>query len=301
MIGVLTWRAEDVTRQCLTSLTGLEQWPVPTIVVDNASGTGEGARLAAEFGAGVVSVERSENDGVPGGYNAALRWGIDRGATHVLLMNNDVHVNDAALLTKLIAAAAPGVAAVGPVVHDSDGSVFSAGGLIDWRRGRTGHRRQPLAPGEPYEAQWLDGPCLLVSLEAVRRVGGLAPEFFMYSEEVDWCVRARRAGFRLVVQPRAAVTHARGTKRPTMQVRELSLRNAILFMRRNGGAWQNLTAFAWAITYRPAAMVARCVARPHELIRVPGVVIRAIAWNASDAWARRRWRVPAQGPDLTKP
>jgi hypothetical protein len=86
-----------------------------------------------------------------------------------------------------------------------------------------------------------------------------------------------------------------------MRVRELSLRNAILFMRRNGGPWQNATSFVWAMTYRPAAMAARCITRPGELIRVPGAVARAIGWNISDAMARRHWRVPAHGPDLTKP
>jgi GT2 family glycosyltransferase len=216
-------------------------------------------------------------------------------------MNNDVLIDEPALIASLLAAAAPGVAAVGPIVRDADASIFSAGGAIDWPLGRTRHRRRPDRDDGPYDVEWLDGPCVLVSVEAVRRVGGLAPEFFMYSEDVDWCIRARRAGFRLVVQPRASVTHARGTKRPSMRVRELSLRNAILFMRRNGGAWQNLTSFMWAATYRPAAMAVRCASRPRELIRVPAVAVRAIGWNMRDAVARRRWRIPAQGPDLTKP
>ncbi|MBI2781879.1 MAG: glycosyltransferase family 2 protein [Chloroflexi bacterium] len=299
VLAVLTWRGEATTRRCLASLTRLDGWPLPTLVVDNGSGTGEGERLAAEFGEFVSASVRSVNDGVPGGYNAALRWGLQRGASHVLLLNNDIVVEDAGMVGSLLAAAAADVAAVGPIVRDVDGSVFSAGGLIDWPLGRTRHRRRPIREDSPYEVEWLDGPCLLVSLDAVRRIGGLAPEFFMYSEELDWCTRAGRAGFRIVVEPRAAVIHERGTRRPSMQVRELSLRNAILFMRRNGGVRQNLTSLAWSLIYRPLAMAARCVTRPADFVRVPGVVVRAVAWNVSDAISRRGWRIPAEGPDLT--
>jgi GT2 family glycosyltransferase len=299
VLAVLTWRDEATTRRCLASLTRLDAWPLPTLVVDNASGTGEGEHLAAEFGFPVSTLVRSVDDGVPGGYNAALNWGLEVGASHVLLMNNDIVVEQASLVASLLASAHPDVAAVGPVVRDPDGSVFSAGGLIDWNLGRTRHRRTPIRHHAPYEVAWLDGPCLLVSLDAVRRIGGLAPEFFMYSEDLDWCVRARHAGYRLVVEPRAAVMHVRGTRRPSMRVRELSLRNAILFMRRNGSMRQNLTSLAWAVTYRPLAMAARCVARPSDLVRVPGAVVRAFAWNVSDAVARRGWRIPAEGPDVT--
>jgi GT2 family glycosyltransferase len=268
-------------------------------VVDNASGTGEGERLAEAFGESVSALVRPIDDGVPGGYNAALRWGLEQGASHVLLLNNDVLVEDPAFLTELLAAAAPHTAAVGPLVREADGTIFSAGGTINWTRGSTRHRRRPVREDRPYAVQWLDGPCLLVSLEAARRVGGLAPEFFMYSEDLDWCVRASRAGYRLVVQPRTSIVHMRGTRRATMRVRELSLRNAILFMRRNGSPAQNLTSLAWAIIYRPLAMAVRCLGKPMDLLRVPGAVLRAIGWNASDAISRRRWRVPAQGPDLT--
>jgi GT2 family glycosyltransferase len=214
-------------------------------------------------------------------------------------MNNDIEVKDAQLVSRLLEASGPDVAAVGPIVREADGSVFSAGGVIDWPLGRTGHLRRPIRNDAPYDVEWLDGPCLLVSLDAAKRIGGLAPEYFMYSEELDWGVRARAAGFRLVVEPRATIVHERGTRRPSMRVRELSLRNAILFMRRNGGAADNLTSLAWAVIYRPLAMAARCVARPVDLVRVPAVVLRAIGWNVADAFARRRWRIPAKGPDLS--
>jgi GT2 family glycosyltransferase len=297
VLAVVTWRAEALTRECLAGLTRLVDWPVPTLVVDNASGTGEGERLAAEFGEPVSALTRSVNDGVPGGYNAALEWAIEKGASHLLLLNNDVVVTDPRMLERLMAATGRDVAAVGPLVHDPNGAVFSAGGWVDWTRGRGRFWREPVA-AEPYEAEWLDGPCLLISTEAASKVGGLASEYFMYWEELDWAVRARRAGFRLLVQPATSITHIRSTRTASMRVRYLMLRNGILFMRRQGTASQNVTSLAWAIFYKSPGILIRCLGRPRDLVRVPGTVGSAFWWNVADAIQCRRWLLPGDGPPL---
>lgn len=297
VIAVLTWRGEKQTRECLRGLTKLRGWPVPTLVVDNASGTGEGERLAAEFGPPVRALTRDLDDGVPGGYNAAIDWAISQGAAYVLLLNNDVLVTDETMLDQLIEAAGPEIAAVGPIVRDPDGAVFSAGGHVDWFRGRGVLWREPQAPA-PYAAEWLDGPCLLVSTEAARKIGGLAPEFFMYWEDLDWAVRAGEAGYRLRVQPSTSITHVRGNGMASLSVRGLSIRNGILFMRRHGTASQNVTALAWAIFYRSPGVAVRCLRNPRDLVHLPSTLASAFWWNLADAIRRGRWLRAADGPPL---
>jgi GT2 family glycosyltransferase len=296
-IAVLTWRGEDETRRCLDGLTGLGGWPIPTLVVDNASGTGEGERLAAEFGPPVSALTRPVNDGVAGGYNAALEWAGSQGASQVLLLNNDVIITDPEMLDRLLEATGPDVAAVGPIVRDPDGSIFSAGGWMDWVRGRGRFWREPQSAA-PYEAEWLDGPCMLVSTDAAGTVGGLAPEYFMYWEELDWAIRARTLGFRLLVQPTTSLTHARASLAAPMQLRYLMLRNGILFMRRHGTPGQNVTSLAWALFYKSPGIFVRCLGHPRDLVRVPGTVARAFSWNVADAVQRRRWRLRADGPPI---
>lgn len=298
VIGVLTWRGYDVTRACLASLRSLNEWPVATLVVDAASGTNEGARLAAEFGPPVEALELRENGGVPAGYNAAIRWAAEQGADLVLLLNNDTVITDPAMLTRLAAAVEDDVAVVGPIVREETGEIFSAGGFMDWRRGHGYHRLRPLRTDRPYPAKWLDGPCLLVSVAAALRIGGLWPDYFMYWEELDWCVRAGRLGFRCVIEPRTSIVHARST-RASMRVRQLMLRNGILFMRRHGSISQNLTSLAWVGLYRAPGMVAKRLVRPREAARMAQVIITAFGWNLRDAWKHRRWRLPADGPDLS--
>ena len=269
--------------------------------MDNASETGEGAALAADYGLPVVSETTSNNGGVPGGYNAALRWGARRGATHVLLLNNDTLLGDADLIAKLSRHASPDVAAIGPWVRDPTGSVQSAGGRLRKLTGQAVHLNEKSAPthATPYSVDWLDGSCLLVSVGAARDIGGLAPEYFMYWEEVDWCVRAVRRGYRLLVDPNASITHLGSQTVTGDQQVAYWMRNKLLFARRNAGLIANVVAVATLVgiaTPRHAIKGIRSGGGWRPAVRG---VLGALRWNVADAIERRRWRLPAVGPPLS--
>jgi hypothetical protein len=292
-IAVLTWRGEETTRRCLQSMRSLPQWPAGILVVDNASGTGEGRRLAAEFG--VESLTTARNDAVAGGYNAALGWAAARGLPYVLLLNNDTEIVDANVVQELLAAAGDGVAAVGPIVRNDDDTVWSTGGRLSLWTGRASHGRKPRGQ-EPYEVDWIDGSAMLVSVAAARAIGGLSTDFHLYWEETDWCLRARRAGYRVVVQPSASIRHARGGTVPGLDMRVWSLRSALLFLRRNASIAQLLVAMPAYLLLRVPVFCVR-VTRAFGLRACLGGLRAAIEWNLIDA-ARRDIRVPADGPPI---
>lgn len=293
-VGILTWHGEETTRSCLRSLLGDGAWSGPTVVIDNGSGTGEGERLAKEFGVAFVSLPT--NGGVPSGYNAAIRWAVDHGATHVLLVNNDVEFLDRSTMTRLAALAAPNVAAVGPIIRTRDGTIWSAGTRIRRWIGHAERMRQPRG-AEPYSVDALDGSCLLVSVEAACRIGGLAPEYFLYWEETDWCERARKAGLQLLVDPATSVTHLGGGSGDLRQTRRYALRNSLLFIRRNTHGVAGLTAAAgWLFARAPIFAVRRL-----REGATGGAVLSdlrwAIGWHLRDI-ARLGWRRLADGPRL---
>ena len=66
------------------------------------------------------------------------------------------------------------------------------------------------APAGPSEVDWSDGACMLLRREALDAVGLLDEQYFLYTEELDWCFNARRAGWSIVVDSRAVVRHHRG-------------------------------------------------------------------------------------------
>jgi GT2 family glycosyltransferase len=297
-VGILTWRGEAHTRVCLESLRCLEQWPNDIVIVDNGSGTDEGSRLATEFG--VESLSLPKNGGVAYGYNAAIDWARSRGCSHVLLLNNDTVIEEPRLLGFLLAATDGRVAAVGPVVETDAGVIWSAGGVVQWWSGRVFHRRTTKSAA-PYEVDWIDGSAILVNTQAACVIGGFSEDFFLYWEETDWATRAARAGFRCVIQPAALIRHQRGASATTRQTRTYSLRNALLFMRRNGSAWANASSFFVYMLIRTPLFVLRRLREGSGLREALRDALGALGWNIGDALARRRWRRPADGPDLCAP
>ena len=249
---ILNRDRRDDTLACLASL---RQSPYPNlevVLLDNASSDGTAAAVRAAY-PDVTVIETGGNLGYAAGNNVGLKWARQQGADYVLLLNEDTVV-DPAFLGHLVEAAQsrPEVAFLGPLVyhHDEPDIIQSAGGLIapDWRtyhRGQNERDRGQYAA--PIEAEWVTGCSIFMRMSVVDRIGMLDPAFFIYSEEVDWCVRARRAGFAGLVVPAARIWH-KGVRRgysPSPRVTYLSARNHLRLLRKHrAGARALLGAMA---------------------------------------------------------
>lgn len=297
VVAILDWNGYALTRSCAESVRALASPSPRILVVDNGSIEPEGEHLAAELGPGVESLRLPQNLGVGGGYNAAIAWAAAAGSSHVLLLNNDTLITDPSMLQRLVDACSDGVLAVGPLIRDSDGSLFSAGGLLSWPTARTGHRREDAIPSltAPYPVSWIDGSCLLVSVEAACRIGGFDEEFFLYWEEVDLCVRGVRAGLRCLVEPRTSITHLGSRSARPSQIDHLMLRNAILFMRRNAQPADLVRFLLHLVTWRIPRFVARRSRHGAPLSESLGMVARSLGWNLRDILQKRAVRPAATG------
>lgn len=297
VIAILNWNGYALTRACVGSLARLSGPAHRILIVDNGSTEPEAERLADEFGGQVEALTLSRNVGVGGGYNAAIRWARDRGAKYVLLLNNDTLVDDPLLARRLIDACGPDVFAVGPLVKEPGGRVWTAGGLLNWRTCWTGHLQayEITSPTSPYPVAWIDGSCMLVSVAAACELAGFDETFFLYWEEVDLCVRALRHRLRCLIDPRASIVHlVNQTARPS-QIDYLMLRNAILFMRRNGTRSQNATFLLHLLCWRMPFFVARRIKHGGGIRESVGMALRSLGWNLRDAARQRGWRRKAEG------
>ena len=93
------------------------------------------------------------------------------------------------------------------------------------------------------DVDWLVGAALLVRGKVLAALGGFDPQFFMYSEETDLCRRIRRAGWRVVYEPRAIVIHAEGRSSGQVSARRHILfnRSKVRYMRKwHGPVWAAL-------------------------------------------------------------
>jgi hypothetical protein len=293
VVVLLTWLNYDLARACLESLLTSAAWPFPVVVIDNGSGTGEGARLAAEFGPPVDVVTRSRNDGVAAGYNAGLAWAQTAGADYVLLLNNDTLFPDPSLIPTLVGDMDPSIAVSGPLVMRPDGSLQTAGGRMRWWTGRAQPIERDEMPStvEPYDVDWVDGSCMLVATDAVHRVGPLSEDYFLYWDEVDWATRFRRAGLRCIVDPRTTVVHLGSATVGDVRALPWKFRSRTLFMRRNGSPAANATAFISFIFLVVPKQLYREGLDPRRWLAVLRAAAWALIWNARDARRRGAWLV----------
>ncbi len=238
-IVVLNWNDSDETLCCLQSLRGLEYPSFEVVVVDNGS-TDDSVATIRDRHPGVTVLEAGSNLGFTGGNNLGLRWALDRGADYGLLLNNDTDLS-AAFLTLIVDAAEGdpriGIASPSILYYDQPGTIWSAGGRIDWRRGSAamiGLNEPDMGQFgcAPYDVDFVTGCALLIKADVMRRLGLLDERFFIYYEDTEWCVRARRAGYRTVVIPQARIWHkiSSETREASPRVHYLMTRNRLLFL-----------------------------------------------------------------------
>jgi hypothetical protein len=159
------------------------------------------------------------------------------------VLNNDVLV-DPAFLPPLLAAHqhTSGSAILTPMICEIEEPdiIWALGGHIDWNTAasqllHTGERRAAWKDGAPHEVDFAIGTALLASRQVWERVGLIDESFFLYYEETDWCVRARRLGIPSVAVPASCVWHEAGAGggRTSPQVTYYMTRNALRFLKRN--------------------------------------------------------------------
>lgn len=241
IIIVLNWNGLADTLECLESLARLDYPDYEVVVVDNGSTDGSVKTIRAHFPA-VGILENGENLGYAEGNNVGIRFALSRGAEYIFVLNNDTLVDSQALSGLVdVAIAHPEAGFLGPKVYhrESPQVIQSAGGMFNkyWESCYRG--MDEIEQGQFEELMGVDFVCgcaVLVSRRVIEQIGLLDPRFFLYREDIDWCYRATRAGFRVLYVPSAKVWH----RSPHIREAELPrttyymARNALLFLAKNG-------------------------------------------------------------------
>jgi hypothetical protein len=218
-VVVLNWNGLEDTRALLRSLErcrALEGWSARVTVVDNGSTDGSPRAIADEFPC-VGLVALPENRRFAGGNNEGLKRALAAGADAVMLLNNDTEA-DPALLERLLLALEqhPEAGAFAPLIYFGAPSqrIWYAGGHCRVALGHAAHRGLRVVDHGQYRSVeptgYLTGCCLLARREVWERVGLLDERYFIYAEDADWSLRARRAGVRLLFVPTARLWHKVG-------------------------------------------------------------------------------------------
>jgi N-acetylglucosaminyl-diphospho-decaprenol L-rhamnosyltransferase len=202
----------------------------PRLIVVDSGSTDTGPALAAERGAEVVRLDG--NKGFGAGCNAGLAL-VNEPVT--AFVNPDVELLDDGL-SRLARAAAAGGALLAPRLLNADGSVQDSAHPLPGRleslvpailpRRLLPVRYEPWRSGETREVGWAVAACILGRTDELRALGPFDPEAFLFYEDMELCLRARRAGMRTLLRPDVIVRHAGGasTSRSLASDRDLELR-----------------------------------------------------------------------------
>ena len=246
LVSILNWNSQEATSSCLASIARVAKTSQPDIaVIDNGSELPFRLEPSLKTKLSSIKVIRNpKNVGFAAGHNHNIRHAHEAGYDVVVLLNNDTEVIDKRLFSKLASALAnrPQALGAGPTILSArqPDIIWYGGGFLSRLSGRTHHNKvgEVYRPTDEQSAQtsFITGGCLAINLQRASLDQLLLDErYFVYWEDSDWCLRARKNGFDLLYVADALILHhvssSLGLSSPLYIY--YNLRNRILFLRAN--------------------------------------------------------------------
>ena len=244
-IIIVNWNKKEDIIQCLSSLKNITYPNFKIAVVDNGSTDGSQKAIRENFPE-IELIENEENVGFCEGNNIAIEKELKGKTDYILLLNNDTVVKDPNFLDILVnyADKKKEVGIVGPKVYYYKTDIIQfGGGKINYLLGFAIHMYKGINERNfklksSYEVDYVSGACLLIKREVFEKIGLLYPIYFAYYEEADWCFRAKKAGYKVMLIPETAIWHNKYQSKTNFEKLNptkayLLARNAIIFGRKN--------------------------------------------------------------------
>ena len=209
---IINWNNATDTLACLKSLNKLDYANFQVLVIDNGSSDSSVVNIR-EQSPETLLIETGANLGYTGGNNVGIKWALSKKIDWFFLLNNDTVLAPNSLSIMIAAAAKdPSIGILGPTVFhgETPNIIQSAGGILD-RYWHPYHRGQnELDCGQfsyPSQVHWISGCALLARSNMIQQIGLLDDRFFLYEEELDWCIRAQSAQWSIIHVPDAHIWH----------------------------------------------------------------------------------------------
>jgi GT2 family glycosyltransferase len=213
---ILNWNSREMTAECIRSILAMDASEYEIVVVDNGSRDGSVDYLRNEFPR-ITLFPQEKNLGFAAGCNVGMRYALAQGFEYVLLVNNDTVV-DPRFLSGLLEEArkVPDAALLSPKIYfyDCPDRLWWAGGAFSLWVGIAKHvGRKQIDTGQcdlPGPIAWATGCAVLIRSEALKKVGLFDERLFGNGEDLELCLRIRRAGYLVWFVPQAKLWHKEG-------------------------------------------------------------------------------------------
>lgn len=285
-ISIITvnYRQRELTLDLVRSLTRHSLLSIEIVIVDNGATTDNGALFRSVY-PDVVYVRTEKNLGFAGGNNLGIRQAK---GDYLLFLNNDTEITEGFIDTlRGELDCHPEFGLLSPLIlyHENPQKIQYAGftqmnyltgrnqgiGMMDDDRGQFDHVTS--------ETGYCHGAAMMCRKADLERVGLMEEHFFLYYEELDWCEKFRRAGFKMGFTGKAKIYHKEsmsvGKESPLKTY--FMTRNRWLFIRRNAPMFARLIfACYYTLFAVPFAVVKYTIKSKRDLARA---TFRGAWWN----------------------
>ncbi len=268
------------TIECLESLKKITYTNYHILIIDNNSSDASVKHiedfLKKNQKLQATSYKLQANVGFAGGNNVGIGKALKKDAAYVLLLNPDTIV-EPDFLDGLVDVAEVWrekgkLAFFGPRIYLQatsyklqDQKIYSNGGIINWSRTKGilkdyGKRVSEVEEKKPFVTDYVSGTCMLVSGKIIEQIGLMKEDYFLYYEDTDWAIRARRKGIVSVIVPQSIIWHkmSTSTKEGSPSYIYYHVRNGLYCGWRNGGTLQKATVAAlsiWTFIKQPVKLL----------------------------------------------
>ena len=261
-IIIVNYNSTADTIECVESLKNICYTNYCIYIVDNASSSEERKKLSSIEGESGVKILYSDNNlGFAGGNNLAIHYAKNDNPDYILLLNEDTTV-EPDFLDEMVKCFSidSNIAIVSPKICDYNNHsiVRNAGGTVNYNRGTVsipgGTDNSSL--NHPGYIEFASGCCMLLSMQAINKVGLMPEEYFLYYEDTQYCQNFIKSKYKIWYSPKAVVYHKKGASTilfsPTYQY--YYLRGRLMFIRNNFTFVHKITAYTFTVLYTLKAL-----------------------------------------------
>jgi hypothetical protein len=212
-IIIVNYNGEEYTNSCIRSIFKSSYQNYLIVVIDNASTDNSVQLLEEEFNNKIILIKNEDNLGFSGANNIGIKYALKNGCEYVLLLNNDTETDKDLMKNMVDASIKNNNAIISPKIYyyDEPKKIWAAGGCLTWKKGLSFHYGFNEIDRGQFEVRkeinFATGCCILIHKSVFEKIGFLAEEYFLYFEDTDFCVRAKRAGIKILYEPSAKLWH----------------------------------------------------------------------------------------------
>lgn len=239
---ILNFNGIKTLADCLGSVFQSDYPNFEIVVVDNDSNDGSFEQARNQFSR-VHFIKNSQNIGFSKGNNIGIRYALEKFADYVFILNNDTIIERSTISSlEKFARLNPNAGVISPLIFDNNNEIWFAGGKISWRKMKTEHVLK-FPSQETCSTEYISGCAMFVKKEVFKKAGLFDERFFLYYEDADFSVRAKKSGYMLIICCFSQIKHLEQSKTANPEKIYWLVLSALLFFKTHASFSKKLWFF----------------------------------------------------------